>query len=43
MATARKGSRRRVNTHIHLPKLIDEFDSIYEERAGTKSGRVVAV
>ena len=33
---------RRVNGHIHLPKLADVLDRIYEERTGRKSGRVAA-
>ena len=33
---------RRVNGHIHLPKLADAFDRIYEERTGRKSGQVAA-
>ena len=32
----------RVNGHIHLPKLADALDRIYEERTGHKSGRVAA-
>ena len=30
---------RRVNDHIHLHKLADVLERIYEERAGRKSGR----
>ena len=33
---------RRINGHIHLPKLADALDRIYEERTGRKSGRVAA-
>ena len=33
---------RRVNGHMHLPKLADALDKIYEERTGRKSGRVAA-
>ena len=41
MLMAQKGFRR-VNGHMHLPKLADALDRIYEERMGRKSGRVAA-
>ena len=41
MLMAQQGFRR-VNGHMHLPKLAAALDRVYEERTGRRSGRVAA-